>query len=96
MSRKRCVIFAEHERMGKNIERCIMCEVKIGKSITERWDEETALISIETKQRFLNLVRGGKSIGEARTETEIQPHLAIHILHKQIESTSFINWKIAA
>jgi DNA-directed RNA polymerase subunit N (RpoN/RPB10) len=68
---KKCLIIDRHGEMGKNVEKCFMCGATIGKSYEQKIREKTNLVPIETRQKFLDLLWQGNSIGEAREICEI-------------------------
>lgn len=68
---KKCEYANYHSEWGKNQSHCIMCRRKIGKTFKEKLKEKVDNISIETKQKFLDLLHEGKTVGEAEKETGI-------------------------
>ena len=86
---KKCIFEAEHEEMGKNIEYCISCKAKIGKSYNEKMDDIIKKIPIETKQKFMNGIKEGITVGEARLKVGLSTEIATHILYRQIKTTKY-------
>lgn len=68
---KKCLIADRHEKMGQEIEKCFMCGATIGKSYQQKIREKTDLVPREVRQKFLDLLWQGNSIGEAREICEI-------------------------
>lgn len=87
---KKCIIADRHEKMGKDIENCIICGLKIGKSYKQKLQEKVALIPIETKQRFIDIIHSGKTIGEAEREVGIGSPEGGEILLQNIGSHKFL------
>ena len=92
---KKCLIENRHEEMGKNMERCLLCNKKIGKSIKQKLEEKTALISNKIKQKLIDLLHEGKTIGEAREEVGIKDlDVACEIINQNIGVYNFLRKEI--
>jgi len=84
---KKCMIEDKHSDMGQRIERCFLCNMKIGKSYQEKLNERIAAIPHEKKQTLLDLMHSGKTLGEARIECgieeiEVAAGIVIENIHK--------------
>ena len=63
---KKCIIKDRHKKMGESTGHCFHCHKKIGKTYKEKMVEQAAAVPLEIKQRFLDEMHKGKTIGEAR------------------------------
>ena len=63
---KKCILADRHEEMGKDIEKCFICGAIIGKSIEQKIREKTDLVPKTLRQKFLDLMWKGKTLGEAK------------------------------
>ena len=92
---KKCLMLEDHERVGKEVERCFLCNEKIGKSFKQKLQERTALVPKEKKQRFIDLLVAGKTIGEAKREAGIEDLLvAGEIIMQQIGEYHYLKEKV--
>ena len=87
---KKCIIAYRHEAMGKDSENCIICGAKIGKSYKQKLKEKVASVPQETKQKFLDLMWAGKSVGEAKYECGLDLQVAGGILQENIDQHHYL------
>lgn len=74
----------EHERQSKNIEHCLLCKKKIGLSFRERLDIKVKAIPQEKRQKLLDAIWGGKTVGEAIDVVDPKRKLDSMIWHQII------------
>lgn len=55
---------------------------------------ELAKVPLEKKQEFMNLIKKGMKLGDARQIVDISLDVACDILNNQIESISIINFEV--
>lgn len=95
MAKRKCIGLDEHEKWGKDVEHCFICNEKIGKSFKQKLKEKVALVPLEQKQKLIDLLHNGKTVGEAMRESGITDHLVsgeiimqnigeIHYLKKEV------------
>ena len=90
---KKCLIADRHEEMSERIETCYMCGLKIGKSYSERLKEKVALIPLQIKQKFLDIIWEGKTIGEATEACNLDVEITGEILLQNIGVNKFLRKK---
>lgn len=84
---KKCLI--PHER--QKLEFCLFCHKKINLSYMEKLKEDTAKVPIETKQKLLDLLREGKTVGEARDAVGLDLQIVGEIIMQNIESCHWLS-----
>lgn len=57
-------------------------------------DREINQIPLEKKQEFLNLLKEGKTIGEAKDKAGFSLEIACEIINRQIENYSILNFEV--
>jgi hypothetical protein len=57
-------------------------------------DREYSNLSLETKQRFMDLLKEGKSVGTAKDELGLSLDLACEIINRQIQKLQYMDWKV--
>lgn len=93
---KKCPIEDRHENSAKTVERCCLCDKKIGKSFMERVRDNVDKVPKETQQKFIDLLHNGKTVGEAAKIVGIKDTLVsgeiimqnigeIHYLRKEVK-----------
>lgn len=96
--KKKCIIEERHEEQAKKVERCCYCNKKIGLSSIERITKEVDLVPRNKKQKFIEALHRGATIGEARKEVDpcedIDLLVWCGVIDQNTESYSFLK-KIA-
>lgn len=90
---KKCLFFDRHEIMGENVEKCFSCGLVIGKSYQQKIREKTDLVPKEIKQKFLDLIWQGKTLGEAKDVCEIGLDEAGQIVLDNIAEYKYLRTK---
>lgn len=81
---KKCLIEDRHKEQAKNVEHCVLCKKKIGLSFSERLDIKVKRVSQEKKQRLLDAIWEGKTVGEAIDVVDPKRKLDSMIWHQII------------
>lgn len=84
---KRCLI--PHER--QKLERCLWCNKKINLSFKEKLEKQVDEISIETKQKVLDILHEGKTIGEACKATGLETVVVGEIIMRNIKEYRYLS-----
>ncbi len=88
---KKCFKQDRHEEWGKDYSDCLYCDEKIGLTWREKVQEKAAKVPIEVRQKLIDLVRKGKTVGEAREECGIELHTATEISVQNISAHNYLN-----
>lgn len=86
MAKKKCLI--PHEE--QNFERCLFCNVKINLSFQEKLDKAVAEVPQETKQKILDLLHEGKSIGYVKEAVNLSTLIVGEIVVNNITAVNFL------
>ena len=57
-------------------------------------DKEFDKIPLGTKQKFMDLIKEGKTIGEAKTEVGVSTEIGAEILVRQINNIKVLSYKV--
>jgi hypothetical protein len=74
-------------------EHCFFCGKKINPSFQERIKEACSKVPQEIKQKFLDLIHNGKTIGEAREQAGLSDQdllVACEILNENIATIKYL------
>jgi hypothetical protein len=83
---KKCLI--SHDRQKS--EHCLFCNKKINPSYMEKLRAMVADVPKETKQKLLDLLHEGKTIGEATRECELDLQVSGEIIMQNIGKYEFL------
>ena len=86
---KKCIIQDRHETM--TCTRCPLCEVKLNPSWKEQMQELCRTTPKKVKQKLLDLMHDGKSLGEASKECKIETGCACEILFENINHLEYLS-----
>lgn len=78
-----------HDRQSE-LEKCMWCGRKLGLSFKEKLDMQIAEISLETKQKILDLMHEGKTLGEVCKITGLETIIVGNIIVKNINDVKFL------
>ena len=81
---KKCLIEDRHKEQAKNVEYCVLCKKKIGLSFRERLDKKVKKVPQEKKQKLLDVIWEGKTVGEAIDVVDPKRKLDSMIWHQII------------
>jgi len=88
---KKCLLENKHAKQAKNVEHCVFCKKKIGLSYKERVQKRVDLVPYLVKQKILDLLHSGKTVGEALDESGIKDRDAgYEIINQNIDSVHFL------
>lgn len=83
---KKCLI--PHER--QHFEHCLFCHKKINLSFDEKLKEQVAAVPIEVKQKLLDLLNEGKTVGEARNAVNLELIVVGEIIMQNMTEYHFL------
>jgi len=94
---KKCLIQNEHEEQAKRVERCCLCNEKIGISYEERLREKVDAVPLSQKQGFVNFLKK-MNVGDAMRKIDpLGKHENIvwyQIVDDQIKSVLYFDRKV--
>jgi len=93
MKNKPCLI---EDRHGQNLcGYCVLCKKKVGPTYKERLAAQVDAIPIETKQKLIDCLHSGKTIGEAMQATGIEETVvAGEIIMRSIGTFSYLKREV--
>ena len=89
--RKKCLIADRHAELGETSEKCFCCGLIIGESYEVRLRKKVDAVPRETKQKFLDAMWAGKTIGEASEIAGFETtELACGVLNENIAEHKYL------
>lgn len=83
---KKCII--PHER--QTLEHCLFCRKKINLSFKEKLEKQVDEMSLEVKQKVLDLLHAGKTIGQTCEETKLETVVVGEIIMRNIGAIDYL------
>lgn len=83
----------QYDEINKILENCCSIDCKVTYNMAkekEKIKEQCKALPYETKQKFLDLFRGGKSIGEAKDELNLSLDVACEIINENLECINIL------
>ena len=87
--------------MGKTISHCYFCKEKVGLTVQETVAEGVALVPLDVKQKLMDGIKEGKTLGDAMRFAGVQGYkgmndlmIAGEIVMRQIVSKSFLDYEV--
>lgn len=84
---KECPI--SHERQ-KGLVNCLYCHKKIGLTFAEKLKKEVDAIDISIKQKVIDLMNEGKTIGDACKKTGLETIVVCEIINRNLDEYKFL------